>query len=105
MRTIQPFRTAGHPRPPAKIERVLAALLEAPRTTRELEHGPIFDHVGHSTAADLKRLGVLLHAERVEILGFAGQPAWVARYSIPPEGRAIAVELLAKMKTRRGAAE
>ena len=49
---------------PAKIERVLAALLDAPKTTRELELAPTYDHVANSTAADLRRLKVQIESER-----------------------------------------
>jgi len=100
--TIAPQRTAGQSRPPAKIERVLAELIEGARTSRELEGPPCFDHCANATASDLKRLSVAIAAERVRINGFAGLPCWVARYSIAPEGRAFALELLEKMRARRG---
>lgn len=100
--TIARPGTAGQPRPPRKIERVLAALIERPHTTRELEQPPVFDHVAHSTGADLRRRGIALRSERVEVRGFAGLPASIARYSIPPEGLEYARQVLAAMRARRG---
>lgn len=88
-------------RPPAKIERVLAALLERPRTTRELEAAPVFDHVGHSTAADLRRMGLRLISRTVKIPGYQGMPALIAEYSIAAESRAAAEDLLGRMRERR----
>lgn len=104
METVPSAATAGKQkqRPEPKIARVLAALIERPRTTRELERFPISDHVGHSTAADLRRLRVEIVAERVEVPGFAGEKAYVARYSIPEHGLAFAREVLARMRERRG---
>lgn len=104
MLTLELTPTAGKVRAPAKIERVLAALLEAPRTSRELQEFPVCDHVAHSTAHDLRRREISIVAERVEIRGYQGEPCWVARYSIPPEGRAFAVEQLELMRRRRRAA-
>ena len=89
-------------RPPAKVERVLVALIERPHTTRELEQAPVFDHVAHSTASELRRLGVALDTERVELRGYEGKPAFVARYSIRIGGFDFARALLARMRERRG---
>jgi hypothetical protein len=79
---------------PHKWQRVLRALLEAPRTTRELERPPVFDHVGHSTAAELRKMGIVLHTEIVTIDGYSGEPARVARYSVAPESRELAARLV-----------
>jgi hypothetical protein len=78
-----------------KWQRVLRAILERPRTTRELECEPVFDHVVHSTAAVLRDKGLRIISERVEITGYNGLPAYVARYSVAPESRALALRLLA----------
>lgn len=88
-------------RPPSKRERVLAALIERPHTSRELEQAPVFDHVAHSTAAELRGLGVAIAAERVELRGYAGRPAYVARYSIRADTLDHARGLLARMRERR----
>lgn len=87
-------------KPPTKIERVLAALLRGPATTRDLEH--VGDHVAHSTAAELRARGVTIHAELIEVPGYAGTVARVARYTIQPEGRDYAERLLADMRSKRG---
>ena len=81
-------------RVPLKWQRVLRALVEGPKTTRELERPPVFDHVGHSTAAELRKMGIRLETEIVRIDGYAGEPARVARYTIAPESRDFAVRLL-----------
>jgi len=90
-------------RQPAKIERVLAALLRGPATTRELED--VGDHVAHSTAAELRRRGVELQSELIHVPGFGGSVARVARYAIAPDSRQFAERLLAEMRARRGHGE
>ena len=52
-----------------KWQRVLRAILEGPKTTRDLERAPVFDHVAHSTAAELRKMGIRLVTEIVEIPG------------------------------------
>lgn len=89
------------PRPPSKISRVLARLLQGPATSRDLEALPTCDHVAHSTAADLRRLGIAIDSEIVEVPGFAGEPTRVAKYSIRPGARAAAEQLLERMRSRR----
>ena len=86
-------------RPPSKIERVLSQLLQGPRTTRQLEG--IGDHVGHSSASELRKKGVSIRAELVEVPGYGGTVARVARYSIPEDGREIAERVLREMRERR----
>lgn len=83
------------PKPAPKWMRVLRALLQAPHTSRQLEEPPVFDHVAHSTAAELRKKGVRLEVEIVEIVGYAGCSARVARYSIAEESRQHAEWLLA----------
>lgn len=77
-----------------KWERVLRELLKGPRTSRELECEPAFDHVAHSTAAELRKKGIGLDTEIIEISGYAGLPARIARYSLTPSGREYAIKLL-----------
>ncbi|MEX1994902.1 MAG: hypothetical protein WD929_09575 [Steroidobacteraceae bacterium] len=100
-RSLLRVQTAGKQKPESKIARVLAALIAGPKSTRELELPPTCDHVGHSTASDLRRLGISLEAERIEIRGFGGAPCWIARYRIRDEGLAFAREVLARMRERR----
>lgn len=87
---------------PSKASRVLRALLDGPRTSRELELAPVHDHCSHSTVADLRRAGCAITTERVTIRGYGGAPAYVARWSIPDADRARATEILDRME-RRGA--
>lgn len=79
-----------------KWQRFLTALLESPRTSRELELAPVFDHCAHSTAAELRKKGIDLVAEIIEISGYHGQPARIARYSIAPESVERARRLLGR---------
>lgn len=88
-------------RPPTKRERFLAALLHGPRDSRQLQGPPVHDHVAHSTAAELRALGVQLVSERIKVTGFAGLPCWIARYSIRDDGRAVAAQLLEQLRERR----
>ena len=77
-----------------KYQRVLRALLERPHTSRELEREPVFDHCAHSTVAELRKRGIAIDTNMVEILGYAGLPARVARYTLTDEGRVSALWLL-----------
>jgi hypothetical protein len=100
MQTLSAKLAVGQ-RPPAKIERVLAALLDGPKTSRQLELAPVHDHVPHSTAGELRRRGVELRSELVEVPGYGGCLARVARYSIPDHARGRALDLLLQMRERR----
>lgn len=80
---------------PRKWQRWLAAVLESAKTSRELELAPVFDHCAHSTAAEVRKKGISVVAEIVEIRGYCGQPARIARYSIAPESVEAAKRLLA----------
>ena len=79
---------------PHKWQRWLTAVLESPKTSRELQHPPVFDHVAHSTASEVRKMGVEVITEMVTISGYVGEPARVARYSIAPESRDRAIRLL-----------
>lgn len=81
-------------RPAPKWARVLAAILERPRTSRELQLAPVYDHVAHSTASELRRKGVDLEVERIRLPGYAGTGAFVARYAVAPHARQFAEQLL-----------
>lgn len=78
---------------PPKIQRVAWALLDGPKTSRQLEAAPVFDHVAHSTLAELRSKGVEVVTEMVEVPGYAGLPVRVARYSLTDAGRRRVVEL------------
>ena len=82
------------PQVQSKWRRVLRALIAGPKTTRDLERPPVFDHVGHSTAAELRKMGIQIETEIVRIAGYAGEPTRVARYTLSPESRDLAMCLL-----------
>ncbi len=103
MQTLRSIPTAGQPRPPTKIERVLVGLLDGWKSSRELELPPYFDHCANATAADLKRQKCEIEAERIMIPGYQGIATSIARYRVPETGRAFALELLEQMRARRGA--
>ena len=77
-----------------KWQRVLRALADRPHTSRELERDPVFDHCAHSTVAELRKRGIAIDTDMVEVAGYAGLPARVARYSLTAEGREAALWLL-----------
>jgi len=79
-----------------KWMRFLRALIDRPHTTRELERAPVFDHCAHSTASEVRKKGVQIVTEVIEVPGYAGQPARIARYSIPDAGREFALQLLGR---------
>lgn len=81
-------------KPTLKWKRFLAAVLESPKTSRELELAPVYDHVAHSTASEIRKKGIDLNTEIVTILGYGGEPSRIARYSIAPASRSKAVSLL-----------
>lgn len=83
-----------HRRTARKWQRWLTSVLESPKTSRELEQAPVFDHVAHSTASDVRKMGINVITEMVTIPGYAGEPARVARYSIAPDSRGKALSLL-----------
>lgn len=80
--------------PHSKLARVLRALLERPHSSRELELAPVFDHCAHSTVSDLRAEGIKIATQRIMIPGYGGAPAYVARWSIAPESRHLAEQLL-----------
>ncbi|MGC3982813.1 MAG: hypothetical protein QM808_16300 [Steroidobacteraceae bacterium] len=81
-------------KPTLKWKRFLRAILESPKTSRELERAPVFDHVAHSTASELRKKGVSVDTEMVAIVGYCGELVRVARYSIPDVARANALKVL-----------
>lgn len=89
--SIQPQPAAG--KPPTKICRVLRCLVEGPCTSFELER-QAHDHCPNSTVSDLKRMGLRIESELVEAPGFAGAVARIARYTLAPESRAKAQQIL-----------
>lgn len=79
-----------------KWRRVLRALVERPSLHRfDAERDPaIADHVLPSTITDLQRKGLRIDRELVELPGYGGCVAHVARYSLDDENRARARQLL-----------
>jgi hypothetical protein len=88
--TIEPQRLAAR----KKWKRFLQAIYESPKTSRELELAPVFDHCAHSTASELRKKGIGIDTEIVEIRGYAGEPARIARYSLAAESRERARAIL-----------
>jgi hypothetical protein len=90
-------RTAAkskQPRVARKWQRWLRAVLESPKTSRELELPPVFDHVAHSTASEVRKRGINVITEMVTIRGYCGEPARVARYSIAADSVEMARRLI-----------
>lgn len=85
--------TRGALKQPLKWQRVLRRLLDGPLDRMEAEKHPIFDHVLNSTVAELKRRGLVIHAQLVRHHGFGGAGAHVASYTLDRESRALALQL------------
>ena len=83
-------REAAH-----KWRRTLFALLQGPHDSFQLERDPVYDHCPNSTVSDLKKRGVEILAEMIEVRGYAGIPTRIARYSLTGAGREAARRLLA----------
>ena len=88
--TIGPQRIAAR----KKWKRFLQAIYESPMTTRELECSPVFDHCAHSTAAEIRKKGIVINTEIIKIDGYAGEAAYIPKYSLAPESRERAREML-----------
>lgn len=80
--TLQRTNKSSYARTARKWQRWLRAVLESPKTSRELERDPVFDHVAHSTASEVRKMGIDVVTEMVTIQGYGGEPVRVARYSI-----------------------
>lgn len=72
-----PQRTikSSPPRTPCKWQRWLRAVLESPKTSRELERDPVFDHVVHFTASEVRKMRIHVITEMVTIQGYQGEGA------------------------------
>jgi hypothetical protein len=79
-----------------KWRRVLAALVQRASLHRfDAERDPaIRDHTLPSTIADLQKKGLRIDRELVELPGYGGGVAHVARYSLDAENRQRAITLL-----------
>ena len=91
--SIEPQRDAAL-KPRAKKLRLLAAILAGPKTSFELEKAPVFDHCPNSTVSEWRKQGMAIRTEMVTVSGYAGEPAYIAKYSIAPESLARAKSLL-----------
>ena len=85
------------PRTARKWERWLKAVLESPKTSRQLEKAPVFDHVAHSTASEVRKMGIEVITQMVTIPGYAGETARVARYSVAATSRNKALNLIGEL--------
>ncbi len=86
-----------------KWTRVLDALLRAPLNRFDAERYPISDHTLPSTVSELKRRGLLIHAQLVRLPGFGSQGAHVAEYRLDEQSRSRALALLSQAGTSREA--
>jgi hypothetical protein len=77
-----------------KYVRVLTRLLQGPLDRLEAEQLPVADHVLNSTVAELKRRGLVIHAQLVRKHGYGGLGVHVASYTLAPESRARALQLI-----------
>lgn len=83
-------------RPAYQWERGLRALLvHGALTTRQLAEPPVYAHAAHSLAAEIRKKGVRLEVEMVEIAAYAGSSTRIAKYAIAAESRELAEQLLA----------
>lgn len=84
---------AAH-KPPAKKFRLLAAIVDGPKTSFELEKAPVFDHCANSTVSEWRKQGLDIRTEMVTVAGYAGESAHIARYSLAPASLDRALRLL-----------
>jgi hypothetical protein len=87
--------TATDAKPELQWKRGLRALLEGPLTTRQMAAAPVFAHAGHSLAAELRKKGLNIETEMVEVVGYGGCSARIARYALASDSRELAERLLA----------
>ena len=88
----------SNPTPTPKWVRVLSALLERSTLDRfEAVRDPkIRDWVLPTTVSQLEQRGLNVAREIVEVPGYGGSTARIARYSLAPDQRRRALELLGK---------
>lgn len=91
---------AIEPQPPAALKpepkyvRVLRRLLQGPLHRFEAERYPVSDHVLNSTIAELKKRGLDIKSERIQLPGYSGADANVALYELTEESRQRALQLI-----------
>lgn len=81
-------------KPTPKRLRLLAAILEGPKTSFELERAPVWDHCANSTVSELRKAGIKILTEMVTVSGYRGEAARIARYSVAPESLTKAQHML-----------
>lgn len=95
---LSPTTNARNSQIPTKRARLLYALLDGPKDSFELERAPVHDHCANSTVSELKKAGVNIAAQMIEVAGFAGITTRIARYSLTESGRVAAVKFLGRGK-------
>lgn len=94
-------RQACAHKPPTKQARVLRCLIERPHTSFELERSA-FDHCPNSTISELKKRGLVIHSEMVEVTGYAGVATRIAKYTLDESSRVKAIAMWAAGQPRHG---
>ncbi len=94
MNTMIESQLAAAHKPTPKRIRTLAAIVDGPKTSFQLEQGPVWDHCANSTVSELRKAGIEILTEMVTVSGYAGEPARIARYSIAETSRQRALQLI-----------
>jgi hypothetical protein len=81
-------------KPEPKYVRVLRRLLDGPLNRFEAERFPVSDHVLNTTVSELKKRGVEIYAQMIRLPGYGGHGAHVAQYTLAPQSRQRALELI-----------
>lgn len=91
--SIQPQHVAAL-KPEPKYCRVLRRLLDGPLHRFEAEKFPVSDHVLNSTISELKKRGLGINSTLICLPGYSRAGAYVALYSLDPESRQKALQLI-----------
>ena len=70
---IEPQLVAAH-KPTPKRLRTLAAILDEPKTSFQLEQAPVWDHCANSTVSELRKAGIEILTEMVSCLALPASP-------------------------------
>lgn len=81
-------------RPERKWRRVLAALLNGSLNRFDATRAPVKDWVLPSTISELQKRGIIIFSTPETVMGSYGA-VHCARYSLAPESRELALQLLA----------
>jgi hypothetical protein len=82
-------------RPEKQWRRAVRAFQHGPLTSRQLAGPPVYASAGHSLVAELRSKRLEFDVEMVVVTGFGGVPTRIAKYTLRPESRQRAEDLLA----------